>query len=421
MHFISSSLFLFYFFMSPAFSSPLPDDENNPLIINRVYQPDSPKKRTSSDYKDDRHLPLAKKTKTIPLDSIPLNRTKVKPQNYFDKFEKIASKPVPVTLPKPMLEEELEGSRRWVKFLQIEENGNFYKESDVHQWHRDMALALNALNTINQTKELLPRTTNMAVARLTVVLRKGNPEIIPLPYFFVSGWPANKNKNSAQEFSKKLAEGTLDDNLKEFKGYGLRFIAETYCNGKQEDTAYRKDGFLKEEIHSILKKEADHPDQIIRENRIQEHLDFLGENKEKFSHFYFHSEQSIWPVAKETINNYINNGKAKNNTPNDCILENGKMANIAHAFLDICSFYDMCRICGDVGASYAQTNQFGINVYMRVSGCKGYIDMPYQGNKYGYSLREKRHEFTSYKDSKAFDVSLPYKPYIAHSMKEDWR
>lgn len=99
---------------------------------------------------------------------------------------------------------------------------------------------------------------------------------------------------------------------------------------------------------------------------------------------------------------------------------------IDHVFLDICSYYDVCWCCGDTLASTCHTLEFGFPVYVRASGLHPYSDSPFSLIK-PVALRHQREKFPSYQQEKegferqqGNDVST-YRPYIAHSMKEDWK
>jgi len=158
-------------------------------------------------------------------------------------------------------EEDKEGSRKWVKFLSSAEDG------ETHKWHQTMGKVITALRKENETKRYLPAQVNFAAVRL-VFVRKGKEVIVQdIPYFFASGLPANPNKNGAKRLAADLANKKISDDLKDFNGYGLRFITKAYKGTEEESIG----ASFTQNLTGIVEDELKKDDPIIGKNRLQTH------------------------------------------------------------------------------------------------------------------------------------------------------
>lgn len=348
--------------------------------------------------------------------------------------------------------EQKEGGRRWVQYLALNDQipnpmRNYLPESEpshlpgpVHQWHRKMSEVIACFQhtyTIEvggRKDKNFSRSTNIAIARLEIHTKSSGIKYLDLPYFFISGWPAGKNRDAIKDLSKKLKEGKLtelfidrehpseyytmkDINLAStLSPYTLQFFSKSYKNGR-EQTSLQRPNYDQgsQSIQRTLESAKNLPNKIIHEDRIQSHNNFLQDTNRREKHFpkfYFHSEQSIWQRVYAHLEGW-------------CILKEQDKDTISHVIVDICSYFDMCWVCADIGicSLQAQHKQQGWDIYVRCSGNHSYQDIHYHdpNSREPKSLREQRREFEKYEDSHAFDVDPEnYKPYIAHSMKEDW-
>lgn len=323
---------------------------------------------------------------------------------FFARFQAIlASKPCPLPVPTriTVTDEDREGSRRWVKSFETSQ------DQDAHAWHRNMPKVLSALREANRNGRYFDVDTNFAVARMEIVHSDGKRESIELPYFFVSGWPANGNRDSAKKFAKTLADGKLGESFKDYKSYGLRFMTKSYQGSKEETLLPPSYDSYKSEVKSVMKEELQVKSPIPGPERIQIHTKIMESSDGRIlAKLYFHSEQAIWMAIKEEI-------------------EKRKGSSIKHVIVDICSYYDMCWCCGDTFASCCHTQHLGARVYVRASGCNAYYDQPFQRTPL-YALRDHRREFEGYGSGRAFSMPANdndpdgYRPYIAHSVASDF-
>jgi len=396
----------------------------------------SPKKR-----KEESPHKEAKKQKTkIPTSQMPqipqeelqqqvlkqpgLLQKSTRPQTFFDQFKDIlAAGPNPIQAMTEITaqQEDQKGSRKWVKSF------NNPDAKDAHDWHTKMSKTIVSLREENQKEKYLPVETNFAAARLVFILQDGETKVVDIPYFFISGWPANANRESAKRFAKDLNDKKLGASLKDYDMYGLRFITKSY-QGKEEKEL-RKPNYdpYKDEIKEIMEKELKEKESIPAKERLDTHIKLMSANDSGIlGKLYFHSEQSIWMTAKEEIEKVktrLNNKKKGDIT--SFLSSSPKVDPLARVFLDICSFYDMCWCCGDTLASCCHTKTLGAQVYVRASGCSAYYDRPFE-HKPPYALRDHRKEFNGYEEGCGFEMPSNtngnlYKPYINHSMASDFQ
>lgn len=335
-------------------------------------------------------------------------------KNEYDQFLKImklGSHPITIPIEKITAEDEdKEGSRKWVKFF------NSSKENKDHEWHCNMSKVIKSLRYLNSQRKYLPTHTNFAVARLTFIFNESEPEVREIPFFFISGWPANKNRESIGTFSQLLSEGKIGEDLIPYKHYGLSFVASSYNCGEEKDQKFIRYDSFKDKIKNVINEELNKREEsILGDVRLKSHIKLLsdneiGQDKSIFSMLYLHSEQAIWLYMKDEIEKFKIE-LDKKNIQVQCI---------QHIFADICSFYDMCWCCGDTFVSCSHTKQLGTKVFIRASGSSQYYDKPFEV-KPPYALRDHKNKFSGYQTGKAFELlpHLPYKPYIAHATVED--
>jgi hypothetical protein len=318
-------------------------------------------------------------------------------------------------------QEDQKGSRKWVKSF------NNPDAKEAQGWHTKMKKTIESLREENQKEKYLPVETNFAAARLVFVLQGENTETVDIPYFFVSGWPANANRNSAKRFAIDLTNKKLGEPLKDFDKYGLRFITKSYQGIDEKELRKPTYDPYKDEIKGIMEKELQSEDSIPAKERLETHIKLVSSHDSGIlAKLYFHSEQSIWMAVKEEIEKF--KAKLNNKKKGDikAYLSNpSKADSIVHVFLDICSFYDMCWCCGDTLASCCHTKILGAQVYVRASGCNAYYEIRNR-NKPSYALRDHREEFNGYKEGRGFEIPSKangniYKPYINHSMASDFQ
>ncbi|MBY0502157.1 MAG: hypothetical protein K2P93_09210 [Alphaproteobacteria bacterium] len=394
--------------------------------------PSLPKKRTRTsnsrladgrDILDDTALKkLCPPTPVMVAQALPVSSSASQKRTLFDLFKEIlVSEPCPlqemrqITAP----QEDQEGSRKWVKFFSDP------TDKEPHEWHQKMPEVITALRQQNDRGKYFPGETNFAVARLIFILQEGNPQIFDIPYFFASGWPANRNKSSALKFAKALAEEKLGEKLKVYKNYGLRFITKSYQG--EEEVELRRSSFdpFRDEIKEIMDKELEREDSIPGKDRLQTHSKLMSSpDNEILGKLYFHSEQSIWMTVQNEIAKFKE--ALKRRSMGDIRSYCSTFPDpLRHVFLDICSFYDMCWCCGDTLASCCHTLTLGTQVYVRASGCSAYYDRPFEVRP-PYALRDHRKEFLGYEEGKSFQIPVQegedtlYKPYIAHSVASDF-
>ncbi|OFW91592.1 MAG: hypothetical protein A2W46_01065 [Alphaproteobacteria bacterium RIFCSPHIGHO2_12_42_13] len=383
----------------------------------------SPHKRKRSDkYIEEPDLTpptITSQTSTLKSPAITLRSQPSK--TPFARFKEIIEgEPYPPLIPMEKItaaEEDKEGSRKWVKFLSSAEDG------ETHKWHQTMGKVITALRKENETKRYLPAQVNFAAVRL-VFVRKGKEVIVQdIPYFFASGLPANPNKNGAKRLAADLANKKISDDLKDFNGYGLRFITKAYKGTEEESIG----ASFTQNLTGIVEDELKKDDPIIGKNRLQTHKKLLEavDSKSILAMLYFHSEQSIWMFVKEMIEKFKRSYIESYCSSSSSSSSSSPCSPVTHVFVDIASYYDMCWCCGDTFASCCHTNHLGSQVYVRATGCQAYPDPPFI-TKPTYALRHHRSEFVGYGIGRAFEMPAPdkidhYKPYIAHALVNDFQ
>jgi hypothetical protein len=348
-------------------------------------------------------------------------------RTLYTQFKEILASP-PCPLPEMSQitapQEDQGGSRKWVKFFSDP------TDKETHEWHQKMPDIMMALRQQNGSGEYLPVVTNFATIRLVFVLQDEAPQFREVPYFFVSGWPANANRDSAKKFAKALTKGKLGERLKNYRNYGLRFITKSY-KGSAE-TSLRNSSYdpFRDEIKGIMDKELETESSIPGKERLQIHSKSMeGGGTEILGKLYFHSEQAIWMTVKDEITKFRETHKKRSiGDIRSHLMTQGQaqVDPIRHVFLDICSFYDMCWCCGDTLASCSHTLTLGAPVCIRASGCKAYYDRPFEVTP-PYALRDHRQEFSGYEEGRSYSIPLPgqsndfYQPYVAHSIASDFQ
>lgn len=307
--------------------------------------------------------------------------------------------------------EDQDGSRKWVNFFDQDQNEG---EKKSHPWHVSSSKIIKEIRTINHNKQYLPADTNFSLARLTFVLTNGDQKEENIPFFFVSGWPANQNKNSVQNFSKELSERKLGEILKDYKDYGLRFITMSYKGTEEENLRTRRYQPYQQELSHIIEKECSDKNPLISQARLQSHINVLSStNSLILAKLYFHSEQSLWLYVKEKIEKFKATLKKQSIGDIRSHFEQQLQDRIQYVILDTCSFYDMCWCCGDSLVSCAHTLNFGEKVIIRASGCMAYYDTILSTGS--GALRNYQKEFSGFAEGKAYEFEPAYKPYVAHT------
>lgn len=349
-------------------------------------------------------------------------------RTLYTQFKEIlTSPPCPLQEMKQITasQEDQGGSRKWVKFF------SDLADKETHEWHQKMPEVIMAVRQQNDRGRYFPVETNFAAARLVFILQDEDPQFIEIPYFFASGWPANANRTSAQNFAKSLAGEKLGEKLKAYKNYGLRFITKSYQDGEEKELRSASFNPFRDEIKGIMDKELEAESSIPGKDRLRIHSKLMERSgTEILGKLYFHSEQSIWMMVKDKITEFRE--ILKKRSMGDIRSYLSKMPGqvevdpIRHVFLDICSFYDMCWCCGDTLASCSHTLTLGAPVYIRASGCSAYYDRPFEVRP-PYALRDHRQEFLGYGEGKSFSIpgpgqsNGPYQPYVAHSIASDFQ
>lgn len=340
------------------------------------------------------------------LTAEPQPHTLPKGDSFLKTFESILKQaPAPIEMPVISVEnEQAQGSRRFVKpFPSIPAT------PDSAKWHKASIPFVRSFvqaATIGHTP-VLPKEVNVALSRVSFFDSSHNLiESEEIPYFFVSGWPANDPREKLKEFSGSFAIKVK--NLGPEKSqYGIHFVTAKYEKGKEIVTRDRAYSPFFKDINLLMNKEKQKEDKVLQDTRIDAHTKLTSplvvcQTNDIRGKLYFHSEQGMRSVIKDKI-------QKKKQAPSS--------QSIAYAIVDICSRYDMCWCCGDVLCSSAHTDDLGLKVFFHVVGEFGYTDRPFN-EKGGKALREKRTEFSGYESGKAYEHG-PYKPYIAHATLQD--
>lgn len=350
--------------------------------------------------------------------ALPLKLPETPKKNFLKQLNDILTSPpnpLPsITQPISAETEDIDGSRKWVPS---------FKDQGVHLWHTEMN---TLISNVYNNKQNLPANTNFAISRLVFSSKDGTKKEYPLHYVFVSGWPANANTIPAEKLSQLLGNEKFG---KEFKDYQLRFLTKGFKSGKQ---TYNAENYNhKDTLKEVYKKEKNIQNPIPSLSRLNIHKKVMDSDDSVtvglFQYHYFHSEQALRLVVNEEINKFKESIKKPKIEKIDTFLKTQEeKSDIDHAFLDICSYYDVCWCCSDTLSRTCHTLEFGFPVYVRASGVKPYYDSPFSEIK-PVALRYQRKDFPSYKQAKeGFEMQqgndiLTYKPYIAHSTKEDWK
>jgi len=272
-------------------------------------------------------------------------------------------------------------------------------------------LALRKVNDEALVPFLDPQV-NIATVRLTFLTKDGRSTVESIPYFFISGWPANDKKAPLPEFSKKLAEGKLGECLKNYQEYGIRFLTLSYK--KETETQLRSRQFepFRKELKEVFEKEFQ-SEKVIGEDRLKAHINILdSDSASLFRSLYFHSEQGIWHAIKEEITKF----KPKSSRDVRSFFQAPTPSpSLEKVIVDICTLYDMCWCCGDTFASCCHTNTLEVSIVIRTSGIFSYSDQPFKSKP----LREERQKFVSYSTGVAYELVPTYKPLIAHTATDD--
>jgi hypothetical protein len=360
--------------------------------------------------------PLRPSIQSLPSNSSstpPLTVPKTTPKNYLQQLNGILAlepNPLPlITQPISAEVEDKEGSRKWVPS---------FKDPEVHQWHTKMAALVSNVQRMTIGTSLSGK--NFVIARLCFPLENGKRKEKPLPFIFISGWPNKKDAESGVELSKLLESGKLGG---EFKDYEVRFLTKGFKNGKQ---TYNKVRYKHKDILNVVyEKETKNQDPIPSLKRLSIHKKVMGSEDSVtdgfFQYHYFHSEQALRLVVKEEIEKFK---KSRTGPITKWFLK--PQEEKTDFIVDICSYYDVCWCCADTLASTCHTLELGFPVYVRATGLNLYSDSPFSKIE-PVALRHQRKNFPSYQQGKegferqqGDDIST-YRPYIAHSMKEDWK
>jgi hypothetical protein len=331
----------------------------------------------------------------------------VRNQTYKKFAEIMAKGPFHMTPIGPITAEDeiREGSRRWVAS---------FGDKVVEEWHKNAEKLVR--NFQSKKGEVLPSYSNVAIARLVFVKGDNSKEERDIPFFFVSGFPANGIRPSISKFAQSLSTKLGD----KYKDYGLRFSGKSYnSSGVESFTSTQTYDLFKEKVKTPIETELSKEDRIVREERLKSHLSILSD-KDNFilAEFYFHSEQGLWMVVKEEIEKFKK--ELERNRKADVRGGLGSTLpefSISRIFLDLCSYYDVCWCCGDTLASVCHTKELGdYEVYVRATGVNEYKDKPFDGKP----LRDLKGEFASYMEGGTGFEHTPYKPYVAHAMAGDF-
>lgn len=344
-------------------------------------------------------------------------------RTLYTQFREILASP-PCPLPEmsqiTASQEDQGGSRKWVKFFSDP------ADKEPHEWHQKMPKVIMAVRQQNDRGRYFPGETNFAAARLVFVLQDEESQFKEIPYFFASGWPANAKRSFAQDFSKALEDEKLGEELKPYKGYGLRFITKSYQGGEEKELRSASFNPFKDEIKGIMDKELEEESSIPGKERLQIHSKLMsGSGTEILGKLYFHSEQAIWMAVKDEIAKFKETLKKRSVGDIRSYIK-APVDPIRHVFIDICSFYDVCWCCGDTLASCSHTLTLGAPVYVRASGCSAYYDRPFEVRP-PYALRNHRQEFSGYEEGRSFSIPEPgqsndlFQPYVAHSVASDFQ
>ena len=295
--------------------------------------------------------------------------------------------------------EQEEGSRRFVK--------GFPGSVAMDSWHQEAMKDVNIFcraATIGP-KAPAPKHVNVALARILFFKKDGgilNQK--ELPYFFVSGWPANANRTGFEKLSNTIIPGLAAQREK----YGIRLITAEYIRGEERVFCGQSYDFFFKEMHDLMRKEERTDSKILGGFRLRAHVK-LTEPSDQYpiqAILYFHSEQAMRSAILESVEKQIK----------------AQLAAPSFAIVDICSYYDMCWGCGDVLSAGSHTDAFTIPVYFHASGEKPYFDRPFNELGTHMALRHDRHQFPGYEKREAYTKAPDlHKPYIAHVTQEDHR
>lgn len=294
----------------------------------------------------------AKKSASTPARSGTFQRG----NSFAQTFQSILQHP-PEPLDMPCMgakHEQEQGSRRFVQ--------TFPGTVSADSWHKEAlknVLVFRHAVTIGP-KAPAPKEANVALARIRFFTEQGDLlEEKALPYFFVSGWPANGNRQGFRDLSSKTIKGPSDQS----NSYGIRLITAEYEGGKETVLCDRNFTPFFEKMHGMMSKERGREDKILGDFRTGAHAK-LTESSHQYpiqAKLYFHSEQAMRSAIQDAVEAQIK----------------GKLVKPGYAIVDICSYYDMCWGCGDTLSAESHTSSFPIPVYFHASGEKPYFDKPF--------------------------------------------